>query len=132
MKQIVALLEAERNRFDAAIRALQGPVKHRGRPAGKKAAAPSVAAASRVARKRTLSAAGRKAIADAARKRWAGIKAAKASHPADKAAVKRKRGISAAARKAMAAAAKKRWAAIKAGKAPNPFAKAKRKPAKKS
>ncbi len=121
MKQIVALLVAERNRFDAAIRALQGPSKHAGHPSEKKTPAP-------VARKRTMSAAGRKAIGDAARRRWAGIKAGKASAPA----VKRKRGISTAARKAMAAAAKKRWAAIKAGKAPNPFAKAKGKAAKKN
>lgn len=129
IEQIVALLVAERNRFDAAIQVLQGPSQPGRHPSEKNAAAP-------VARKRTLSAAGRKAIADAARKRWAGIKAAKASHPplkaAAKPAVKRKRGISAAARKAMAAAAKKRWAAIKAGKAPNPFSKAKGKAAKKN
>jgi hypothetical protein len=120
IEQIVALLVAERNRFDAAIQVLQGPAKHGGHPSEKKAPA-------RVARKRTMSAAGRKAIGDAARKRWAGIKAGKASAQA----VKRKRGISAAARRAMAAAAKKRWAAIKAGKAPNPFAKAKGNAAKK-
>jgi hypothetical protein len=132
LEQIVALLVAERSRLDAAIHALQGPAKHSGSLAGKKAAATPVAASSPVARKRTLSAAGRKAIADAARKRWAGIKAAKATPTPAKPAVKRKRGISAAARKAMAAAAKKRWAAIKAGRAPNPFAKAKGKAAKKS
>ena len=132
MKQIVALLVAERNRFDAAIQALQGSAKHGGRPSGKKTFASKVASPSPVAHKRTLSAAGRKAIADAARKRWAGIKAAKAAPSAAKPAVKGKRGISAAARKAMAAAAKKRWAAIKAGKAPNPFAKAKGKAAKKT
>ena len=75
-----------------------------------------------------MSAAGRKAIAEAARKRWAAVKATKApSAPV----VERKHKISAAARKAMADAAKKRWAAIKAGKAPSPFAKAKRKKVKK-
>jgi hypothetical protein len=133
LEQIVALLVAERSRLDAAIHALQGPAKSIGRLPGKKAAAGrAIAAVSPVARKRTLSAAGRKAIADAARKRWAGIKAAKATPTPAKPAVKRKRGISAAARKAMAAAAKKRWAAIKAGRAPNPFAKAKGKAAKKS
>jgi hypothetical protein len=131
LEQIVALLVAERNRFDAAIQALQGREKHGGLPPGKKAAAPSVAAASPVARKRGLSAAGRKAIADAARKRWAAIKAAKASALPAKPPVKPKRGISPAARKAMAAGAKKRWAAIKAGKAPNPFAKGKSKAVKK-
>jgi hypothetical protein len=130
LEQIVALLLTERNRYDAAIQALQGPAKHGGVSSGK-TPAPKVVATP-VARKRGLSAAGRKAIGDAARKRWAAIKAAKASPPPVKPAVKGKRGISPAARKAMAAAAKKRWAAIKAGKAPNPFAKAKGKAAKKS
>jgi hypothetical protein len=130
LEQILALLVAERNRYDAAIQALQGPAKHGGISPGKKTPAPKVVA-SPVARKRGLSAAGRKAIGDAARKRWAALKAAKASPPPVNAAVKGKRGISGAARKAMAAAAKKRWAAIKAGKAPNPFAKAKGKAAKK-
>ena len=123
IEQIVALLIAERNRLDAAISALQGPVKRRGRPP--KA---SVLAATPVARKRKMSAAGRKAIADAARKRWAAVKAGKAPSPP---VVERKHKLSVAARKAMADAAKKRWAAIKAGKAPNPFAKVKRKTAKK-
>jgi hypothetical protein len=125
-EQIVALLIAERNRLDAAIVALQGPAKHRGRPP--MASAPAVPAPVPVQRKRTMSAAGRKAIADAARKRWAAIKAAKTPSPP---AVEPKRTLSAAARKVMADAAKKRWAAIKAGKAPNPFAKAKGKKATK-
>jgi hypothetical protein len=75
-----------------------------------------------------MSAAGRSAIADAARKRGATVNAAKISSPP---VVERKNTISAAARKAMAEAAKKRWAAIKAGKAPNPFAKTTVKTAKK-
>jgi hypothetical protein len=130
LEQIVALLVAERDRFDAAIQALQGPAKHAGFSPGKKTSAPEVVAKP-AARKRGLSAAGRKAIGDAARKRWAAIKAAKASPSPVKPAVKGKRGVSSAGRKAMAAAAKKRWAAIKAGKAPNPFAKPKAKAAKK-
>jgi hypothetical protein len=126
IEEIAALLIAERNRLDAAIQALQGPAKRRGRPP-KASPTPSAPAAVRVARKRKMSAAGRKAIADASRKRWAAIKAGKTpSAPV----VERKHKLSAAARKAMAAAAKKRWAAIKAGKAPNPFAKVKRKTAK--
>jgi hypothetical protein len=128
IEQIVALLVTERNRLDAAIQALQGPAKRRGRPLGRKASAPKSSAPARGQRKRTMSAAGRKAIADASRKRWAAIKAGKTpSAPV----IQRKHKLSAAARKAMADAAKKRWAAIKAGKAPNPFAKAKRKTAKK-
>lgn len=121
-EQIVALLVAERNRLDAAIQTLRGPAKRRGRPPGKRGPMPHVAALAPVTRKRTLSASGRRAIADAARKRWAAVKAAKAPSPA---VVERKRKISPTARKKMGDAAKKRWAAIKAGKAPNPFAKSK-------
>jgi len=89
-EQIVALLIAERNRLDAAIQALQGSAKRRGRPPGTKVSAgPPAAAKPTVRRKRTLSAAGRKAIADAARKRWAAIKAGKAPSPFAK--VKRKK-----------------------------------------
>ena len=80
-EQIVALLIAERNRLDAAIQALQGPVKRRGRPPGRKASAPKPSAPAPVARKRKISAAGRKAMADAAKKRWAAIKAGKAPNP---------------------------------------------------
>jgi len=118
-EQIVALLVAERNRLDAAIQALQSSTKRNGRPP--KTSGKTSLGSARVGRKRTLSAAGRKAIADAARKRWAAVKAAKT--PAAP-VVERKRNISAAGRKAMADAAKKRWVAIKAGKAANPFKKA--------
>jgi hypothetical protein len=89
-EQIVALLVAERNRLDAAIQVLHGPVKRRGRPVGKKASTPAPPAAAPVERKRTLSAAGRKAIAAAARKRWAAIKAGKAPSPFAKAKTKTK------------------------------------------
>ena len=74
IEHIVALLIEERNRLDGAIHALQGP-KRRGRPANK--ASSAVAPAAPVKRKRTLSAACRKAIADAAKRRWAAIKAGK-------------------------------------------------------
>jgi hypothetical protein len=80
-EQIVALLVAERNRLDAAIEALQGPVKRRGRPAGKTASAQAAPASAPLKRRRTMSAAGRRAIADAARKRWAAIKAGKTPSP---------------------------------------------------
>jgi hypothetical protein len=62
-------------------------------------------------KKRRMSAAGRKAIAEAQRKRWA---AAKATTVAPKAAKKPKRKLSAAGRAAIVAAVKKRWAAKKA------------------
>jgi len=78
---IIALLIEERNRLEAAIQALRGPVKRRGRPSKSAATAPAAASAPR---KRKMSAAGRKAIGDAARKRWAAIKAGKASAPTAK------------------------------------------------
>jgi hypothetical protein len=128
IEQIVALLVAERDRLDAAIQALQGPTKRRGRPLAIKVVTAAVSAPAPVQRKRKMSAAGRKAIADAVKRRWAAVKAAKApSTPV----VERKSTLSAAARKAMAEGAKRRWAAIKAGKAPNPFTKVKGKTAKK-
>jgi hypothetical protein len=58
--------------------------------------------------RRKMSAAGRKAIAEAQRKRWASKKAAEG--PAPKAASKPKRKLSAAGRKAIVDAIKKRWA----------------------
>jgi len=61
-------------------------------------------------KKRTMSAAGRKRIAAAQRKRWAAQKTA-APAPA------KKRHMSAAGRKRIAEAAKKRWAALRAEKA---------------
>lgn len=81
IEHIVVLLLEERNRLDAAIQALQGPAKRRGRPSGRKVAAPTQVALASVPIKRKMSAAGRKAIGDAARRRWAAIKAGKASSP---------------------------------------------------
>jgi hypothetical protein len=67
-EQILALLLAERDKLNRAIEALGGP-KRRGRPPG---------ARNTPKRKRTLSAAARRAIAEGQRKRWAAIKASKA------------------------------------------------------
>ena len=64
-------------------------------------------------KKHRMSAAGRKAIAEAQRKRWA---AKKASPAAPKAAKKAKRKLSAVGRAAIVAALKKRWAAKKAAR----------------
>jgi len=88
-EQILALLVAQRNRYDAAIQALQGSSPRRGRPRGKKApasapAAPASASAPAKAPAKTkhkISAAARKAMADAAKRRWAAIKAGKAPNP---------------------------------------------------
>jgi hypothetical protein len=72
--------------------------------------------------RRKVSAAGRKAMAEAQRKRWAAAKgnsepqmsAAPAATPTAKAAPKKKRKLSAAGRAAIIAATKKMWAAKKA------------------
>ena len=66
-----------------------------------------------IRRHRRMSAASRKAIGDAARARWAKVKAAKngGAKPA-----KAKRTMSPAARAKISAAAKARWAKVKAGR----------------
>ncbi|SRR5579885_2838666 len=74
------------------------------------------------ARKRTMSAAARKRIAAAQKKRWAAYRtghapAAKKTGAVQKAAAKPMRKMSAAARKRIAEAAKKRWAAVRAKQA---------------
>jgi hypothetical protein len=82
---IVSLLIAERDKLNRAIEALQGEVKRRGRPpksAGPRIAAPSASAppASNQAepvKKRHVSAAARRKMAAAQKKRWAAIKAGK-------------------------------------------------------
>jgi hypothetical protein len=66
-------------------------------------------------RRRKMSAAGRKAIAEAQRKRWA--EARKAIEPAPQNAAKPKRRISKEGMKRIVAATKKRWAAVRAAKA---------------
>ena len=64
--------------------------------------------------KRRMSAAARKRIGDAQRKRWAESK--KTSSPVAPAAAKPKRKLSAAGKKAISEATKKRWAAFHAAK----------------
>jgi hypothetical protein len=74
-QQIVALLIEERDRLSRAIEALQGNAPQGGRQAGGQAVASHRKPAAKP--KRTLSAAGRRAIAEAARRRWAAVRAAK-------------------------------------------------------
>ena len=69
---------------------------------------PTAAAAPQTIKRSTMSAAGRKRIAEAQRKRWAAVKGA--SEPATPQPPKRKRRLSAAGRAAIVAALKKRWA----------------------
>jgi len=93
--------EAQKTRIDGQIAELRALLT--GGPA-ESAAAPEATKH----RRRKMSAAGRKAIAEAQRKRWAAKKAADGAAP--EAVSKPKRRLSAAGRKAIIAATKKRWA----------------------
>ena len=66
------------------------------------------------ARKRRMSAAGRRAIAEAQRRRWAEKKATAQATSTPAPTKKPKRKLSAAGRRAIVAALKKRWAAKRA------------------
>lgn len=86
IEQIVALLTAERDRLSRAIDALQGGATH---PAGTPGSVPpSAPAVNGTPKKRKISAAGRKRIAEAARRRWAAIRAGKVA-PAKKSPAKK-------------------------------------------
>ena len=113
--------ESQKARIDSKIAELRailsgGPVESAATPEAPKR------------KRRKMSAAGRKAIAEAQRKRWAAAK--KPTEPAPHEAAKPKRNLSEAGRKAIADATRKRWAAVKAAKAQQAKTAA-RKPAKK-
>ena len=129
---ILTLLISERDKITAAIEALQGPTTEKTQGPGRKAAPPSVERNSKpeenvgptVPVKRKMSAAGRRAIIAATKKRWAAARAAKAAAaaPTPVAAPKvsakapapvKKGGLTPAGRKALSIAMKKRWAARK-------------------
>jgi hypothetical protein len=93
--------EEQRRRLDAQLADL------RAMRSGGRRAAPAAAP------RREMSAAGRKAIADAQRKRWAALRDGAAPQKAPKRA---KRKLSPAGRAAIVAALKKRWAAKKEAK----------------
>jgi hypothetical protein len=79
-EQIVSLLIAERDRLSRAIAALQGGTPRRSQtqtPSTPSKPAPS-APVNGAPKKRRISAAGRKAIAEAAKRRWAAVRASKA------------------------------------------------------
>jgi hypothetical protein len=136
---ILALLLIERDKLTAAIEALQGPTTTGKTPGpDRKAVSPSVEQDSKpeetvgptAPAKRKMSAAGRRAIIAATKKRWAAIKAAKAAAaapapapapvaatpkaaPAKASVPIKKGGLTEAGRKALSIAMKKRWAAKK-------------------
>ena len=95
--------EEQRRRLDTQIVELRALLSH-----GSEGSTPSPKPRGR--KKRRMSAAGRRAIAEGQRKRWA---AAKAKTAPPKATKKPKRKLSAAGRAAIVAALKKRWAAKK-------------------
>lgn len=71
-EQILALLIQERDKLNRAIEALQGPVKRRGRPPKNPlAVAETTAVPVPDRKKRTMSAAQRKAAAERMRQYWA-------------------------------------------------------------
>jgi hypothetical protein len=94
--------EAQKTRIDAQIAELRAVLTGGSTEPAAKPEPPK-------RKRRKMSAAGRKAIAEAQRKRWAASK--KAAQPsAPEVASKPKRKLSAAGRKAIIAATKKRWA----------------------
>jgi hypothetical protein len=97
--------EAQIGKIKAAIAGIRARLGHRspGRPTATNDGA--------TPKKRTMSAAGRRSIAAAQRKRWAALKAHGKS--AAKPAGAKKRKLSAAGRKAIIAATRKRWAAYR-------------------
>ena len=95
--------EAQKRHIDEQLAELRAMLR---------SAANGTSSESPVRKKRGMSAAGRRAIAEAQRKRWAAIKR---ESSAPKAVKKPKRKLSAAGRANIVAALKKRWAAKKAG-----------------
>jgi len=69
-EQIIAMLLAERDKIDRAIQALEGP-KRRGRPPKSPLAASATMAEGEPRKRRTMSAANRKAQAERMRLYWA-------------------------------------------------------------
>ncbi len=104
LEAALAGLEAQRQRINEQIAAIQmmlgGPDRRRAAPA-------MPVPAQTVPRKRQMSAAGRKRIAEAQRKRWAQLKREKAQ-PA-----KPKRRLSPEGRRRIIEATKKRWAELR-------------------
>jgi len=100
--------ETQEKWISAAIADIQAQLGHRGRSRARGATGGAAPA------KRVMSAAGRRRIAAAQRKRWA---ASRKSHAQGKSAAKpaspKKRKMSAAARKRIGEATRKRWAAYR-------------------
>jgi hypothetical protein len=96
--------EAQKRRIDEQIGELRAMLN---------GGQPKADGAPQKGKRRTISAAGRKRIAEAQRQRWAALK--EAPEPATSQPKKRKRRLSAEGRAAIVAALKKRWAEKRAG-----------------
>ena len=100
--------EVQKTWINAAIADIQAQLAHRG------PGRPRVATDVAVPKKRTMSAAARKRIGAAQRKRWATVKKTQAQgKSAAKPAAPKKRKLSSAGRKAIIEATRKRWAAFR-------------------
>lgn len=110
--QFLADLRAERDRIDNAIAALEALVTTDVYPAIVAAKSESEP---KPAKTRVLSAAGKKHIVEANRKRWAAVNAQKSPAKSAKAPAAKKSGkpMSEATKKRLSELAKKRWAAKK-------------------
>ena len=106
-------LEAQKRRVDVQIAQVRQMLAGSGRT--EPVAAPGASRGKR----RKRSAAARKRIGEAQRKRWAESKKQSKS-PSSPVTAKPKRQLSAAGRKAISEAAKKRWAAVKVAQKPEP------------
>jgi hypothetical protein len=95
--------EAQKSRIDAQIAELRALL-----PSGRSTAPIAATSEPTTRKRRKMSAAARKRIGDAQRKRWATAK--RPSESRSKAPAKAKRKMSAAGRKAISDATKKRWA----------------------
>ena len=127
-------LELQKGRIDEQIAEIRQMLGSRPAPAAKAAEEVSVEAPGTPRRRRKLSAAARKRIAEAQRKRWAAVRGD--SEPVAKAvkaaAPQKQRKMSAAGRKRIAEAAKKRWAEFRKQKAGAAKAAPKKSAAKKA
>lgn len=129
IETVIAQLERQRSAIDRAIAAL----REIGSPGRNPAKGAGPAAGPGIPRKRRMSAAGRKSISDATKKRWAEKRAAQAQTSASGSSPAktgpRKRRLSPEGRERIIAATKKRWAAkrAEAGEKAAPAKKARKK-----
>jgi len=107
-------LESQKSKIDATIEEIRRQLGHRG--PGRPPKAETNGAGEGAPKRRTMSAAARRRIALAQKRRWAAFHK-QTAEPAKGAPTKRRRTMSAAGRARIVAATKKRWAAYRKAKA---------------